>query len=53
MEKRSGKVVYFHIGWLLLGDRQKFSRATTQATGKAKSQVEAEIYRYMSDVHIA
>jgi len=49
--KVSGKVVHFYVGLLLLDTRQKRSWAATQATGKAKSQVEADFYRYMSDVH--
>jgi hypothetical protein len=32
--------------------RQKRSRAAAQATGKTKSQVEADFYRYMSDLRI-
>ena len=52
-EKISGKVVHFHVGWLLLDVCQKCSWAATQATGKTKSQVEADFYRYMSDVHIS
>jgi len=46
-------MVRFHVGWLLFDDRQKCSWAATQETGKAKSQVEADFYRYMSDVHIS
>jgi hypothetical protein len=52
-ETISGKVVHYHVGWLQLDGRQKCSWAATQATGKAKSQVEAVFYRYMFDVHIS
>jgi hypothetical protein len=52
-KKVSGKVAHFYVGWLLLDARQKCPWAATQATGKAKSQVEAAFYRYMCDVHIS
>jgi len=52
-ETISGKVVHVHVGWLLLDARQICSWAAKQATGKAKSQFEADFYRYMSDVHIS
>jgi len=44
-ETISGKVVHFHFGWLLLDARQKCSWAATQATGKAKLQVQTDFYR--------
>ena len=49
-EKLSGKVVHFRVRWLLLGARKKCIWAAAQATGKAKSQLEADFYRYVSDV---
>ena len=43
-ETISGKVVHFHVGWLVLDARQKCSWAATQVTGKAKSQEEADFF---------
>ena len=52
-ETISRKVVHFHVGWLLFDACQKCSWAATQATSKEKSQVEADFYHYVSDVHIS